>query len=87
MIAQVMATSAILAVLNAELPFERVWLPYLYLYGIGGIIFFGGLGMVLKSQGYDKKRPSDRKWIGILVFGFMFYASLHGVGIYAATHY
>lgn len=87
MIAPVMATQAILAVLNTELPFERVWLPYIYLYGAGGVIFFVGLWMVLKSQGFDKKRPADRKWIGILVFGFVYYASLHGIGIYAATHY
>jgi hypothetical protein len=87
MIAPIMATQAILAVIDPELPFERVWLPYLYLYGIGSIIFFGGLWMVLKSQGYDHKRPADRKWIGVLVFGFFFYASLHGVGIYAATHF
>jgi hypothetical protein len=67
-----------------ELPFDRVWLPYLYLYGVGGLIFFGGLFIVLKSTSFQASRPEDRRWIRVLLFGFFWYASLHGIGILAA---
>ncbi|MBC8405890.1 MAG: hypothetical protein HQ519_05800 [Planctomycetes bacterium] len=67
-----------------ELEFERVWLPYLYLYGVGGLIFFTGLIMVLKSPAYSHKRLKDRKWLGTLLFGYFWYAGMHGVGILAA---
>lgn len=69
-----------------ELDFERVWLPYIYLYGGGGLVFFGGLWMVLKSPAFSMKRPKDRKWLGILLFGFFWYAGMHGAGILAAIN-
>ena len=64
--------------------FARVWLPYLYLYGVGGLLFVGGLVLVLRSEAFQRRRPSDRRWLAILVFGFLWYAALHGVGILAA---
>ncbi len=67
-----------------ELPFDRVWLPYLYLYGVGGIVFFGGLLIVLKSTSFQASRTEDRRWIRVLLFGFFWYASLHGIGILVA---
>ncbi len=67
-----------------ELDFERVWLPYLYLYGGGGLVFFGGLWMVLKSPAFNMKRRKDRRWLGILLFGYIWYAGMHGVSILAA---
>ena len=69
-----------------ELEFDRVWLPYLYLYGLGGLIFFGGLFMVLRSSAFSKKRAVDRKWFRILLFGYFWYAGLHGASIFAAVH-
>lgn len=68
------------------LDFDRVWLPYIYLYGVGGVFFVGGLIMILRSEAYNKMRPSDRRWMGLMFFGFAWYASLHGLGILAATN-
>lgn len=68
-----------------ELPFDRVWLPYLYLYGVGGILFLGGLYLVLRSGALDLKRPSHRRWLGVLVFGLFWYMGLHLAGTLAAV--
>ena len=67
------------------LDFDRVWLPYLYLYGVGGVFFLGGLWMVLRSEGFSNERPSDRRWLVLMFVGFVWYAGLHGAGILAAT--
>ncbi|MCH2101508.1 MAG: hypothetical protein MK209_06265 [Planctomycetes bacterium] len=67
------------------LDFDRVWLPYLYLYGVGGVFFLGGLWMVVRSEGFNKLRASDRRWLALMFFGFIWYAGLHGIGILAAT--
>ena len=67
-----------------ELPFDRVWLPYLYLYGVGGILFLGGLYLVLRSGALDLKRQSHRRWLGVLVFGLFWYMGIHLAGTLAA---
>lgn len=66
--------------------FERVWLPYIYLYGAGAILFVGGLVMVLRSEAFQRGRRADRRWLGILIFGFLLYAGLHLAGTLAALH-
>ena len=66
--------------------FERVWAPYLYLYGLGGLLFVAGLVMVLRSEAFQARRRTDRRWLGVLVFGFLWYAALHGAGILAALY-
>lgn len=68
-----------------ELPFDRVWLPYLYLYGVGGLCFFGGLYLVLKSHALDLKRSSHRRWLGVLLFGLLWYMGIHLAGTLAAV--
>ena len=68
-----------------ELTFDRVWLPYLYLYGAGGLLFAGGLALALRSGACDLSRRSHRRWLGVLVFGYLWYAALHLFGILAAT--
>lgn len=69
-----------------DLSFERVWLPYLYLYGVGGLCFLAGIVLVVRSGSLDLKRARHRRWLGILAFGFLWYAALHGIGTLAAIH-
>ncbi len=64
--------------------FARVWLPYLYLYGAGGLLFLVGLVMVLRSEAFNRRRRRDRRWLLVLVAGFLWYAVLHGALILAA---
>ena len=68
-----------------ELGFTRVWLPFIYLYGAGGLIFFVGLGIVLKSESLNLKLAVHRKWLWILLFGFFWYMFLHWIFTFLAT--
>ena len=69
-----------------DLSFFRTWLPFIYLYGAGGVIFLGGMVYIVYSKALDLKRPKDKYWFKILIFGFLFYFSLHGVLILAALY-
>ena len=53
------------------------WLPFLYQYGVGLIIFLLGLVIILKSRSCNLARRHDRVWFGVLIFGFIWYASIH----------
>ncbi|MFQ5747928.1 MAG: hypothetical protein ACE5H3_00555 [Planctomycetota bacterium] len=66
--------------------FERVGLPFLYLYGVGGALFFAGLGLAIRSRALQPRRREDRRWLRILLFGFFWYALLHGLTILAALY-
>jgi len=66
--------------------FLRVWAPYLYLYGVGGLCFLLGIVLILRSRSCRPSRPSDRRWLGVLIFGYFWYAALHGLWTLAALH-
>jgi len=66
------------------LDFDRVWLPLLYLYGVGSLFFFGGLFAVLKSGSLDLKRRAHRHWLVVLLFGLVWYMGLHLAATLAA---
>lgn len=64
--------------------FFRVWLPYLYLYGVGGLFFIVGLVLVLKYRSLNLGRRRDRVWLVVLLVGFVWYAFIHATVILAA---
>ena len=64
--------------------FSHSWLPYIYQYGLGAVIFIVGLVITLKSGSFDLKRKVHRRWLGVLLFGFVWYATLHGAMTLAA---
>ena len=64
--------------LLTELPFERVWLPFIYLYGVGGIFFFSSLWLTARAGAFRKERKGDGIWLKVLLFGFFWYAAIHG---------
>ena len=66
------------------LPFTRTWLPYLYLYGAGGILFAAGIWVVLRSGSLDLRKPKHKLWFGVLFFGFAWYMTIHAVVTLAA---
>ncbi|MBT5355610.1 MAG: hypothetical protein HOK95_03330 [Candidatus Marinimicrobia bacterium] len=70
-----------------ELSFARTWLPYIYLYGVGGIIFLTGMFIIFKSKSINIVRPRHKKWFGVLIFGFLWYMFLHGFSILAALNF
>ena len=66
------------------LDFSRIWLPYLYLYGVGGGIFLVGMFIILRSRSLKLDRIRHRKWYHILIFGLVYYMGIHGLFTFAA---
>lgn len=69
-----------------ELTFFRTWLPVIYLYGAGGIIFFSGMFIIFKAKTIKKERLMHRRWIKVLFFGYFYYLILHVFLTFAALH-
>lgn len=70
-----------------ELTFFRTWLPVIYLYGVGGIIFFGGMILILKAKSIKIERPVHKRWLKLLYFGYFYYMGIHIFLTYAALHF
>ena len=66
------------------LDFNRIWLPYLYLYIVGGGIFCIGMFIILKSKSLNRDRLRHNKWFYILIFGLLYYMGIHGFLTFAA---
>jgi hypothetical protein len=64
--------------------FSHSWLPYIYQYGLGGLIFIIGLWITLKSGSFSPAHPRHRKWLVVLILGFIWYLVLHGALTLAA---
>ena len=69
------------------LDFARTWLQFIYLYGIGGIIFIIGMILVLKSFSLNLKRRYHRIWLFILFLGYAWYVVIHSTLSLAALGY
>ena len=70
-----------------ELEFASTWLPYIYLYGVGGFIFLTGMLIIFKSKSINILRLRHRKWYAVLVFGFLWYMAIHGFATFAALKF
>ena len=66
------------------LDFSRTWLPYLYLYGVGGAIFMIGIYIIIRSNSLNLDRIRHKEWYHILVFGLFYYMGIHGLFTFAA---
>ena len=66
------------------LDFSRTWLPYFYLYGVGGGIFLIGMFIILRSRSLKPERIRHREWYHILIFGLVYYMGIHGLFTFAA---
>ena len=66
------------------LDFNRIWLPYLYLYIVGGGIFCVGMFIILKSKSLNRDRLRHNKWFYILIFGLLYYMGIHGFFTFSA---
>ncbi len=66
------------------MPFSHTWLPYIYLYGVGGLLFGSGLIITLKSGSLDLKRQHHRNWLLILIYGFIYFMVMHALWNLAA---
>ena len=64
--------------------FERTWLPFLYLYGVGGIVFTLGMILILKTKALRLNFKRHQKWLWLLLYGLIFWSSLHAAFIILA---
>ncbi|MBF88114.1 MAG: hypothetical protein CMG75_00365 [Candidatus Marinimicrobia bacterium] len=64
--------------------FNQSWLPFIYLYGVGGIILIVGIRIILKTNALNLSIPRHKIWLIILFFGFVFYCLLHFIFILLA---
>ncbi|MEE8437772.1 MAG: hypothetical protein V3S22_05480 [Candidatus Neomarinimicrobiota bacterium] len=67
--------------------YSHTWWPFLYLYGLGGLLFLAGIIITIKSGSFNLKRPSHQKWFWVLVFGYVWYFAMHGTMTLAALGY
>ena len=64
--------------------FANTWLPFIYLYGVGGIAFGLGMLLILRTKALQVSFDRHKKWLWVLIYGFLFYAGLHATFILLA---
>jgi len=57
--------------------FSHSWLPFIYQYSIGILIFGGGLFTIFKAYGQEEFWAQYKTWIAVLVWGFIYVSSIH----------
>jgi hypothetical protein len=67
--------------------FFNTWLPFIYLYGVGGIFFFTGMYIIKKSGALNLKKKNHSRWFKILLGGFLFFILIHATLIIAALYW
>mgnify|MGYP006995574075 FL=1 len=70
-----------------ELTFFRTWLPVIYLYVAGGIIFSAGMVIIYISKSIKLSRPMHKRWFYVLFFGYFYYLGIHTFLTYAALNF
>ena len=64
--------------------FYQTWLPFFYLYGIGGIAFLLGTFLIYKTGALRVSYETHKKWVWVLFYGYFFYGFIHALFIYLA---
>ena len=64
--------------------FANTWLPFIYLYGVGGIAFVVGMLLILRTKALEVSFERHKKWLWVLIYGFLFYVGLHATFILLA---
>ena len=68
------------------LTFYHTWLPFIYLYGVGGIAFSIGMFLIIRNKALILEKIHHKKWLVVLVCGFVYYAFIHGAFILMALN-
>ncbi len=71
---------------STMLTFKDTWLPFIYLYGVGGIFFFFGMNLIRKTGGVDLKRKKHRYWYKVMFWGYFYFMLMHAVLILLALN-
>ena len=57
--------------------FSHSWLPFIYLYGLGGLLFISGILITIRSGSRNLDGISHWRWFWTLIFGLVWYMSIH----------
>ena len=57
--------------------FSHSWLPFMYQYGLGGLLFIAGIMITIRSGSLNLNKTSHWRWFWTLIFGLVWYMSLH----------
>lgn len=57
--------------------FWDIWLPFIYLYGVGGIFFLVGMIIIRKSGAINLNIERHRYWYRVLIFGYFYFVAFH----------
>ncbi|MDY0083412.1 MAG: hypothetical protein RBR74_09545 [Ignavibacteriaceae bacterium] len=66
--------------------FENTWLPFIYLYGVGGLFFVSGLIIIRKSKAINMEKKRHRYWWKVSLFGFFYFMAIHALLILSALY-
>ncbi|HET56508.1 MAG TPA: hypothetical protein ENN33_15025 [Ignavibacteria bacterium] len=66
--------------------FFHTWLPFIYLYVVGGICFFVGVLIITKSGALNFKIKRHKKWFYVILGGYFYFVFLHAFLIIAALY-
>ena len=69
------------------LTFFDTWLPYIYLYVVGGIFFLFGMWIIKRSGAIDLTKKRHRYWYRVMIFGYFYFVLMHFIWIIAALYF
>ena len=69
------------------LSFFDSWLPFIYLYGVGGFFFLVGMIIVRRSGAINLSIKRHKFWYRVLIFGFFYFVALHAFFIILALYW
>lgn len=58
----------------------------MYLYGVGGAFFLGGMILIKKAKAVNFEKKRHRYWWKVLIFGFFYFMAIHALMILAALY-
>ncbi|MCF8306371.1 MAG: hypothetical protein K9G57_02940 [Ignavibacteriales bacterium] len=67
--------------------FYHTWLPFIYLYGVGGVFFVLGLIFAIKSNALNLKKKKHKYWLRVLIFGYLYFMFIHAFFTIAALYW
>jgi hypothetical protein len=67
--------------------FANTWLPFIYLYSVGGVFFLSGMIIIKKSKAVNFEKKRHRYWWNVTIFGFFYFMVFHALLILAALYF
>ena len=59
----------------------RPWLPWIYQYGVGGIVFVVSVWLAVRSGAFDRTRYSHRATLAALCGALIVFMTIHALWI------